>query len=116
MNQKLKEIGEKLGISEQDIGRLGKKGIVRNILYWIIGIIIAILSFIAGFFVGRGTCPSAGSGGYPFATGMVIPSMLSGKKKNTKIAVLLISAIAFLVALKVPPIFGQAIKYNVYKR
>jgi len=42
--------------------------------------------------------------------------MVSSKKKSTKIAVLLISAIAFLVALKGTPVFGQAIRYNVYKR
>jgi len=116
MNQKLKEIGQKLGVSEKDIRGMGKKGIARNILYWIIGIIVAILSFVAGFFVGKGTCPVEGGGGYPFAAGVVIPGMLSGKKKSIKIAVLLISAIAFLVALKAAPVFGQAIKYNVYKR
>jgi len=121
MNQKLREIGQKLGVSEKDIRGMGKKGIARNILYWIIGIIIgiivAILSFVVGFFVGKGTCPSVDSGGgYPFAAGVVIPGMLSGKKKSTKITVLLISAIAFLVALKADPVFGQGIMYNVYKR
>lgn len=115
-NQKLKEIGKKLDISEQDIRGLRKKGIARYILYWIIGIIVAILSFLVGFFIGRGTCPSVSGGGYPFAAGIVIPSMISSKKKSTKIAVLLISAVAFLVALKGMPVFGQAIKYNVYRR
>lgn len=116
LNKKLKEIGQKLGVSEKDIRDMGKKGIARNILYWIIGIVVAILSFMVGFFVGKGTCPVESSGGYPFAAGIVIPSMLSNKKKSTKIAVLLMSAIAFLVALKAAPVFGQAIKYNVYKR
>lgn len=116
MNQKLKEIGQKLGVSEEDIKGFRKRGIARNILYWIIGIIVAILSFVVGFLVGKGTCRVESGGGYPFAAGIVIPGMLSSKKKSTKIAALLISVIAFLVALKAAPVFGQSIKYNVYKR
>ena len=112
--EKLKEIGQKLGVTEKDIRKLRRKGISRNLLYWIIGILVAILSFLAGFFIGRGTCPPAGGGGYPFAAA-VIPGIASGKKKS-RVAILLISAIAFLLALKGTPVFGQAIKYNVYKR
>ncbi len=114
VNQKLQEIGQKLDVSEKDIKDLGKTDFKSRILYWIITAAIAILSFILGFFAGKGSCPPAG-GGYPFSMGLV-PVAFSGKGKNFKISVLLVSVIAFLVALNAVPVFGQAIDYNVYGR
>jgi uncharacterized membrane protein len=118
-NQALQKIGKELNISDKDIKDIRKAGFTSKILYWIITAIIAIISFIIGFLVGRGTLiPSGGgpSGGYPFAGGLVIPSALSGKKRSSKIAILLTSATAFLIAIKVYPVFGQATLYNVYRK
>ena len=116
VNEKLQRIGKKLNVLNKDIKSISKKGIARNILYWIIGVLVAILSFILGFFVGKTKCPSLYSAGYPFAMALAIPSVLNNKKKSNKIVALLISAMIFLVALKSVPAFGEAILYNVYKR
>jgi len=114
MSQKLHEIGQKLNITESDIRDLGRAGLTNKILYWIITVIIAIITFVIGFFMGQSTCTSPG-GGYPYA-GSVIPSLLANKKKSSRVAILLFSAIAFLIAMRAYPAFGQAIKYNVYRR
>ena len=55
--------------------------------------------------------------GYPFyAPPGIIGGYLLTKNKNSRIAGFLISAIVFLSSLIEPPVFGQAIKYNVYKK
>ncbi len=115
VNEKLGLIGDELNISKADIQRIQKANTKNNFLYWVLSAIIALLSLILGFFVGKGTCSSAGGGGYPFSMGLV-PVALTGKEKNSKVVVLLVSVIAFLVALNAVPVFGQAIEYNVYKR
>jgi hypothetical protein len=140
VNKKLQEIGKKLDITDKDIRNIGKVGFTTKIVYWIVTAIIAVISYIIGFFVGKGTCPSTGvvttttsiatttttiatttsttttTIGYPYAAGLMIPSILAVKKRSSKIAILLVSAVAFLIAIKIYPIFGQAIMYNVYKR
>jgi hypothetical protein len=119
VNQKLQEIGQQLDVTEGDLEDIKKAGSTGRIIYWVITAIIALISLILGFFVGRGACPSTGDGsygGYPFAMGLVIPAAVAGKSKSSKIAVLLISTITFLIAIKSYPVFGEAIKYNVYNR
>ena len=116
MNKKLRQIGQRLDITERDIKDIGKAGIASKILYWIITAIIAIITFIIGFFIGQGNCSTSDNGGYPFAIGSMIPGVLAGKRRSSKIAILLFSMVAFLVAIKAYPAFGQAIKYNVYRR
>lgn len=116
MNQKLQEIGRKMGVTEKDIRDMGKRGFTGRIRYWIIAAIIAIISFILGFFIGQSTCPpTGGGGGYPFSA-VLTPVALAGEKRSSRIAVLLMSATAFLIAIKAAPVFGQAIEYNVYSR
>jgi hypothetical protein len=142
MNKKLRGIGEQLDLTDRDIRDIRNAGYTNRMLHWIITPLITVLSFITGFFLGKGACPpveSASSttttpiatststtildtattigGGYPFAVGLVIPVALAAKKsKGSKIAVLLISTITFLIAIKSYPVFGEAIKYNVYNR
>ncbi len=113
MNQKLQEIGGKLDVTQEDISGMKRAGLKSRVRYWVVSAAIAILSFILGFFLGKGSCPPAG-GGYPFYMGLV-PAALPGKNLN-KIAVLLVSVIVFLVALNVVPVFGQSVKYGVYLR
>ena len=121
-NQKLRKIGRKLDLTAEQIRTIRKAGVLNKLWYWVIGAAVAILTFIIGFFVGSGSCPvcenGGGSGlpsGYPYAV-MVLPGMMKGKKARSKIAILLVSALAFLVAMKASAVFGQAIKYNVYKK
>jgi len=140
VNQKLREIGQKLNITDKDIRNIGRTGFTTKILYWIMTTIIALVSYIVGFFVGKGTCPSGGvtttipttttsivtttttiattttTVGYPYAASLLIPSILTVKKRSSKIAILFLSTIAFLITIKACPVFGQAIMYNVYKR
>jgi len=112
-NQKLLEIGSKLNISSYDIKSIKKWHMTSKILYPIIAAIIAIISFILGYFIGQSTCSSCG--GYPYLSGIFSPVGLKQDKKS-KIAIILIAAMGFLLAFKLSSVFGQAIKYNVYKK
>ena len=112
INQKLLEIGNKLNISANEIKIIQKGYVTSKILYPIITIIIAIITFILGYFIGHSTCSS---GGYPYISG-AFSSLGLKQDKKSKIATLLIAAIGILLAFKLSSVFGQAIKYNVYKK
>jgi hypothetical protein len=140
MNKRLQEIGKKLNITKKDIQRMQKGFISKKILVVIVGAAIAILAFILWLLWRKETGPTPPSpgypfsppetptptppktptpppgGGYPFAPPAIMGGYLLTKKKNSKIAGLLISAIAFLSSLIAHPVFGQAILYNVYKK
>jgi hypothetical protein len=113
INQKLLEIGNKLNISANEIKNIQKGYITSKILYPIITIIIAIITFILGYFIGHSTCSSGDV--YPYISGAFSPLGIKQGKKS-KIATLLIAAIGILLAFKLSSVFGQAIKYNVYKK
>jgi uncharacterized membrane protein YfcA len=120
MNKKLQEIGEKLNITEKDIQRMQKGFISKKILIVIVGVIIAILAFIMWLLWKRENEPTPlpDNGGYPFnfAPPVIMSGYLLTKKKNSKVAGFLISAIAFLSSLIAPPIFGVPPPYNVYSK
>jgi tetrahydromethanopterin S-methyltransferase subunit G len=140
MNKKLQEIGKKLNITEKDIQRIQKGLISRKILGIIVGVAIAILAFILWLLWKKETGPTSPSpgypfshpetptptppttptpppgGGYPFVPPAIMGGYLFTKKKNSKVVAFLISAVDFLSSLIAYPVFGQAIKYNVYKK
>jgi len=137
MNQKLKEIGEKLNLKEKDIWRIQKGFISKKVLGIIVGIAIAILAFILWLILRRQTGlkpstpppstplppgypytpqPPKPGEGYPFVPPAMIGGYLLTKKRNSKVAGFLVSAIVFLSSLMPYPAFGQAIMYNVYKK
>ena len=115
-NNKLQEIGDKLNVSSQEIKDIRKKNrrnLGNRIQYIIISALIAVISFILGFFTGQGTCPFTGS--YPYTSALFAPAAITNQKRGSKIAVALIAATGFLLAFKMSPVFGQAIKYGVYE-
>lgn len=139
MNKKLQEIGKKLNITEKDIQRIQKGFISKKILVVIVGVAITILAFIVWLIWRKETGPTPPpgypfrppetptptppttptpppGGGYPFAPPAIIGGYLLTKKKNSKVAGFLISAITFLSSVIAHPVFGQAIRYNVYKK
>ena len=116
-NNKLQEIGDKLNVSNQEIKEIRKRNrrsLGNRILYIVISALIAAITFILGFFAGQGTCPS--TGGYPYTSALFAPAVITNQKRGSKIAVLLIAAAGFLLAFKMSPVFGQAIKYGVYEK
>ena len=121
-SDKLQEIGSKLDVSGQDIKGIRKSHTLSKLKYYIATAIVGILTFIIGFFAGRGSCPEISSasiispGGYPYAAGLFVPAAMSGKKRTTKIAMILLTMAGFFVALKIAPVFSQAIKYGVYRK
>ncbi len=121
-NKMLQEIGSKLDVSAQDIKGVQKSHTLSKMKYYIATAVIGILTFILGFFAGRGTCPEISSasivspGGYPYAAGLFVPAAMNGKKNLSKIAVMLISVIGFVAVIKAASVFGQAIEYGVYKK
>ncbi len=109
------EIAKSLGVEEGDIKRIERRGSVNKLIYWVIGTIIVIISFIAGYLVGKRACSATSPHGYPFAgVGLTIPVL--EEKRKSKVMMLVLSAFVFLLAIKSQPIFGQAIEYNVYSR
>lgn len=119
INDKLQAIGSKLNVSTQDIKSIQKTHRFSNLKYYIATAIIAILTFILGFFAGQGTCPASSvspGAGYPFAGGLFTLGASGSKKRASKIAIILLSAIAFFIALKTFPVFGQAMDYDVYAK
>ncbi|RLG12693.1 MAG: hypothetical protein DRN71_05840, partial [Candidatus Nanohalarchaeota archaeon] len=120
VNDKLQKIGSKLKVSGQDIKGIQKSHTLSKMKYYIATAVVGILTFVLGFFAGRGTCPEISSasivspGGYPYAAGLFVPAAMNGKKKTSKIAVMLISVIGFVVVVKMASVFGQAIDYGAY--
>ena len=116
-NEKLEEIGDKLNVSSQEIKDIRKRNLRNRILYIITSALIAVIAFILGFFAGRLSCPTGGGGGYPFSSALFAPAVITDQKPNSKskIAILLMGGIGFLLAFKMSPVFGQAIDYGVYE-
>ena len=117
-NKMLQEIGSKLDVSAQDIKGVQKGYFVSKMKYYIATAIVGILTFIIGFFAGRGTCPETigSSGGYPFAGGLFALGAPGSGKRASKIAGLMLVVVGFFVALKAVPIFGQAMDYGAYRK
>ncbi|MFH1127108.1 MAG: hypothetical protein ABIG84_01985 [archaeon] len=107
-----------MNISSEDIKNIKKTTLISNLKYYIATAVIAILTFILGFFAGSGTCPvtSSISSGYPFAGGLTAFGASASQKRTTKIAGIILVAAGFFIALKTSPIFGEAIKYNVFSK
>ncbi len=121
-SDKLQEIGSKLDVSGQDIKGIRKSHTLSKMKYYIATAIVGILTFVLGFFAGRGTCSEISSasivspGGYPYAAGLFVPAVMNGKKRASKIVILLLATVGFFVALKIAPVFSQAIKYGNYRK
>jgi hypothetical protein len=122
MNRKLQEIGSKLNVSEEDINNIKKERIKGKFLYPLLGAVIACLSTVAGFFMGKANPICINLEGYPFAiSGLTLAAAGVSKKRRfflvTVIATILLSVIGFIAAYKTAQrMFGYAIKYNVYRR
>lgn len=114
IKKELQEIGKKLDVSRKDIKDIREICVIKKIFHWILGVLIGLLSLFIGYRYGRSAC-SGLPPGYPYAV-LALPGMMKGKKARSKIAILLVSALAFFVAIKASPVFGEAIKYNVYKK
>lgn len=105
------EICSKLDVSEKDIEMLKRVRKRENRLHYLIGFVSSIISFIGGLFLGAAW--EGGYFGYPYTAAFIFPAVAA--QKNNKIWVYLITAlIAFIIALQIPSVFGQAPEYGVY--
>ncbi len=114
-----------LGVGERDIKNIRKAGVKVRILQGLIAVLLPLLYFIVfrlGVSLRQMSCPNIG---YPYCCeytweteySLMLPTALAGKKRGSRIAVFLMSAIAFLVAMKSAPVFGQIIPlYSVASR
>ncbi len=114
--EEIKEAAEKLDVTAEDTKHVCECCTpLKKCWYWIIGAAIAVIAFLVWLFTRGGSIPDGGEG-YPYAAAVILPQALHGKSKKSKAAILLGSALVFLIALKAAPVFGQAIKYNVYNK
>ena len=134
LNDKLQEIGNKLNVSEDDIKNFKRAKRKRKFLYPIIGGIIAILSTLSGYFMGKNEMIS----GYPFqrtilccsiggaAVGSVtVMGHLIGAFESKKlkfiwsifVVTVFLSIIGFLSAYDIgEPVYNGALLYGVYDK
>ncbi len=134
MDKSIYEIGEKLGITKKDIVEI-KRAKIKEKLFsklWLpLSGLISILIHLTGCISRESLTTTTTtitttttttitttttSAGYPFAASLVPLASIISKKKRSRIKTLLISAAAFLLLLKATPVFGEAIKYNVYRK
>ncbi len=108
--EKLEEIGSKFDVSEKDIKNIKKDNISRKIIYWIIGILIAIICLIIGLIIYL-----SDSSSYPYGI-ITTPIAVQTKTKKSRIAALLIVFLTFLIAIKATPVFGEAPDYDVFSK
>ncbi len=117
VNQRLKSVGEKLNVSEDDIKDIKNNSIreklTRFFIHPVLRVILAILTFIIGVSLSGGCANCAG---YPYAATTAV-AIVPQKGKRAIISSLLIP-IATLIAgyLIGKMFFSYAIRYNVYKR
>ena len=100
VNEKLEGIGNKLNISKDDIKRIKKERRRNRIKYIVSTAAISILTFILGIFAGISIRMFAGAYVYPFNQMSLAPVLITDRKPKSKIAILLVSAIGFLLVLK----------------
>lgn len=117
MNQKLREIGSKLNVSNEDIRNIQNTSfgerLVRIFIHPALRLILAILTFILGVSLGGGCTNCAG---YPYAAAVTATAIPEKKKKSIVYSILLpiITLIAgYLIGKQ---FFSYAILYNVYRR
>ncbi len=118
---KLVELGSTLGVDKRDVMGVRKTGFKIRVLQ---GIIVVLLSFLYSIIFRLGinakllnlNCPNVG---YPYCCSYMGVGLLSvasaSEKRKYRIAIILLSAVAFLSAMKAVPVFGQGIVYNVYR-
>lgn len=129
-NEKLKEIGGRLDISEEDLKNIKIEKQKFNLIYPIIGVIVAICSTILGYLLGKNTEPklvNAETGKtYPyslFSFAILIATINLRKNSNRKVIIIsiiltaIISIIGFVSAYNsAQPIeyYHGTIKYGVH--
>ncbi len=123
INEKLRKIGEKLGVSGKDISDVKRNYWKSYFLYIGAAIVVGAIFFILGCCGGpvHNAANNAGHtvahnganhvNGYPY--GLVLPG--AAAKRNGRIHLLLLGIVAFLLLISVP-VFGASILYNVYQR
>ncbi|HHD15842.1 MAG TPA: hypothetical protein ENK47_03960 [Euryarchaeota archaeon] len=121
MGRKIDEIGQRLGLSEDDVNDIRREDRKWKILFFFGGALIALLAFILGLLlrllIGKddGGSSSSSGGGYPYY-GAAIGAVTSMRhRKPSRVALMLASAVAFLAGLS-SPVFGQSIDYGVYRK
>ena len=64
--ERLKEIGEKLEVSEEDMKAMRRERLMEKWLYPVTGALVSLGATILGFIMGKNADPIKRDGGYPF--------------------------------------------------
>jgi len=130
MYKKLIEIGKMIDVDKEEIKNIVKTSISKfeKIKFVLLSFVIIVISSVLGFILGKSnpvySKPPGFSTGYPFhRNNIVIPGGFLNKRKKWLgvFATFLLSILVFISVYKFPqiqsqPVFGVAIKYNVYRR
>lgn len=111
----LEEIGSRLGLSQEDIGRIRFERRKWALIISILGVLAAILSFIIGLVVGISLSSGGQSGGgYPFAISAFYMGTVNGKRsRKWQLPVLFV--LGFLTGIS-KPVFGNGVRYGVFRK
>lgn len=124
-NEKLKEIGNKLDVTDEELTQIRRETIKSKIYVRFTQIIIIIASIISGYLIGKNASPRDSS--YPFFTsGFIMIASVSNIDSKYKrflmiqtIVTIILSIVGFLIAFRIGQpvkVYGFASDYNVYFR
>lgn len=116
MNGKLEDIGKRSGLTPDDIKQIRSSNRRWKIVSWLIGIMLVILAFIIGLFIGLLAGNEGSSNdGYPYAMPFFATvGSLKGRRNGIKTFIPM-SIITFMFGLSAP-VFGNGIRYGVFNR
>ena len=117
MPGKIEEIGHRLGLTDDDVNNLKKERRKWAFFFGIGSIILAILAFIIGLFLGLAmrdsSSGSSGGSSYPYAVSGIA---LTGSSRfgMRKVHIPLLALLGFLTGISQPVFGGEAIDYGVF--
>ncbi len=114
--ESLDSIGSRLGLDPEDIQDLKRDRRKWKVIFWVTGVIVVILSFIVGFYLGwfvrKEVDPDSG---YPYASSTLTMAGNTFASSPGFWSILPLAFFGFLTGMS-SPIFGQAVKYGVFNR
>ncbi|HHD15843.1 MAG TPA: hypothetical protein ENK47_03965 [Euryarchaeota archaeon] len=110
---KLEQIGERLGLTDQDIADIRKERMKWGLIIGISSVIAAILMFILGFLLGSVISGGDSSGdGYPYAASAFA---ITGMKSRSVLLYPLVLILGFFTGMS-GSVYGNGVRYGVFSR
>ncbi len=116
MKEKLKEIGDRLDVSKDEVSEIKKEKLKANIFYLVMASATAVLTFMLGY---EYYLVSSGSAGYPYALSAPLMTKVKSSKGevNPVIATVLLTLFTITLAgylyMNLPKAYGVYYKEKI---